>query len=67
MKTKDKRLTIERVAEAVHISPQVLRIHAQEGNCPYIKAVKGKKRYFYYINEMELKNWYGEDILKYGR
>lgn len=59
----DKRLTVERAAAQMGVTPQFLRMGLRAGRFPFGTAVKMDKRWSYYINPARFQRYMaGEDM-----
>lgn len=57
------KITVAEAAKMIGISPMFLRIKLRRGDLPFGMAVKGRKRWSYYINRIRLEKWLaGEDL-----
>ena len=50
-------ITLPDAAEQMGVPPQLLRVGLQQNVFPFGVAIKMKKRYAYYINERQFKEW----------
>lgn len=50
-------MTVKEAAEKLRLSPQLVRLWCQNGNCPFGYVIRLGERNTYYINESELKQF----------
>lgn len=46
----ENRLTVQRAAELMQVSPQFIRVGLQRGRLPFGYAVKNKSKWWYFIS-----------------